>query len=89
MHRYTLTRDERARVLRSESPKGGGMQAALYQLACCLRDDELDVPDELFGRFQRYVETMGLDGGWQVRLPSQMMADLTETAPAPREGDLW
>ena len=89
MRRYTLTMAERSRVLRSTSPKGGGMQAALYMLAVHLHGEKLYVPDELFGRFRRYLETMGTEGGWQARLPAQMLADLTGTEPAEREGDLF
>ncbi len=89
MRRYRLTRDEQARVLRSKSPKGGGMQLALYQLACCLRGDVLEVPDDLVARFRRYVGTMGVEGGWQSRIPAEMLADVTGSEPVPRDGDLW
>ncbi len=90
MRCYTLTRDEQAKVLRSTSPKGGGMQAALYRLACSLEGDTLTVDPELFERFQRYLETMGADeGGWQGRLPAEMLADLTGRPAPPRDEDLF
>ena len=90
MRIYDLNKAELTKLRKNVSRKGGGMQGALYLLSQSISPDErrLVVGDELFDTFHGYLIKLGKEGGWQGRIPAQMLDDLRGVRSGPHQTDL-
>ena len=73
---YEVTADDKARLARQDSPKGGGIQRRIYNLRWKVKDGKLTVTNEEFNWFRTQFEKLGMDGGWQHRVPYEMRVDI-------------